>query len=135
MTPKKTTTKSDAGEWRTATLSRIRTLITEADPEAIEEIKWRKPTNPAGVPVWSHDGILCTGETYKDKVKITFAHGASLEDPTGIFNASLDGNMRRAIDLKEGETIDAKGFKTLVRRAAAFNVSRKPPTKSGPRRK
>lgn len=115
-------------DWRETTLSQVRALIREADPEAVEEIKWRKPSNPAGVPVWEHAGILCTGETYKDKVKLTFANGASVEDPSGLFNSSLEGNQRRAIDLFEGDEIDATAFKTLIRAAVAFNQS-KPPKK------
>lgn len=114
----------NAQDWRAATLDRIRTLIVEALPEAVEEVKWRKPSNPAGVPVWSHAGILCTGETYRDKVKLTFANGAALADPSGLFNASLDGNARRAIDLSEGAVLDAEGFKALIRAAAALNESR-----------
>ena len=100
----------------------MRDLITEADPEVVEEVKWRKPSNPAGVPVWSHAGILCTGETYKDKVKLTFARGASLLDPADLFNASLDAGTRRAIDIREGETIDEAAFRTLVREAVAANI-------------
>lgn len=110
-------------DWRGATLARIRRLIKEADPDVIEEVKWRKPSNPSGVPVWSHDGIICTGETYKDKVKLTFAKGASLDDPKGLFNASLDGNVRRAIDLHEGDEIDAEALKALIRAAVALNTS------------
>ena len=109
------------GDWRGGTLARLRALIREADPGIVETVKWRKPSNPAGVPVWEHGGIVCTGETYRDKVKLTFARGASLEDPAGLFNASLDGNARRAIDLREGETIDAEAFKALVREAVALN--------------
>ena len=108
-------------DWRGEMLARLRLLIREADPEIVETVKWRKPSNPAGVPVWEHGGIVCTGETYGDKVKLTFARGASLEDPAGLFNASLDGNARRAIDLREGETIDAEAFKALVREAVALN--------------
>src|SRR5688572_11999966 len=104
----------------------MRALILEADPEMIEERKWIKATNPLGVPVWSHGGIVCTGETYKNAVKLTFAHGASLPDPAGLFNASLEGNARRAIDIHEGETIDARAFKALVKAAVAENG---PPTK------
>jgi len=112
-------------------LSRIRRLIKQADPEVVEEVKWRKPSNPMGVPVWSHDGIICTGETYKDKVKLTFARGASLEDPAGLFNSSLEGNTRRAIDLYEGDEIDESAFKSLVRAAAALNsLSRATPGKT-----
>jgi hypothetical protein len=111
------------GDWRGEALARLRALIREADPDVVEAVKWRKPSNPMGVPVWEHDGIICTGETYKDKVKLTFAKGASLVDPDGVFNASLDGNARRAIDIREGETIDAKAFKALVRAAVALNTS------------
>ncbi|HPF38827.1 MAG TPA: DUF1801 domain-containing protein [Phycisphaerae bacterium] len=113
-----------ADDWRGKALERIRTLIRQADPDIIEEIKWRKPSNPAGVPVWSHGGILCTGETYKDKVKLTFAKGARLDDPAKLFNARLDGNARRAIDLFEGETIDATAFKALIRAAIALNKNK-----------
>ena len=108
-------------DWRGAMLDRLRALIKEADPEIVEEVKWRKPTNPAGVPVWSRGGIICTGETYKDKVKLTFAKGASLDDPSRLFNSSLEGNTRRAIDLHQGDTIDGNAFKALVRRASALN--------------
>ncbi|HEX2473221.1 MAG TPA: DUF1801 domain-containing protein [Lacipirellulaceae bacterium] len=111
------------GDWRGETLARIRALIREADPEVVEEMKWKKPSNPAGVPVWSHDGIICTGEAYKDKVKITFAKGASLRDASGLFNSSLDGNTRRAIDLHEGDKIDEKALKALIRAAVALNTS------------
>jgi hypothetical protein len=109
------------GDWRGETLRWVRALIREADPEAAEAVKWRKPSNPAGVPVWEHDGILCTGEVYRDKVKLTFAHGAALADPAGLFNSSLDGNTRRAIDIREGEEIDGEALKALVRAAAALN--------------
>ena len=108
------------GDWRGETLSRMRTLIKEADPDVVEEWKWVKPKNP-GTPVWSHDGIICTGESYKHVVKLTFAKGASLKDPARLFNSSLDGNVRRAIDIHEGETVDASAFKTLVRQAVALN--------------
>ncbi|MEJ7776618.1 MAG: DUF1801 domain-containing protein [Sphingomicrobium sp.] len=108
-------------DWRGATLARLRALILEADPDAVEEVKWCKPSNPAGVPTWTHAGILCTGETYKDKVKLTFAKGASLPDPAHLFNASLDGGTRRAIDLREGDEIDEAAFKSLVRAAVARN--------------
>ena len=109
-------------DWRRETLARVRTLIKEADPEVIEQVKWRKPSNAMlGVPVWEHAGIICTGETYKDKVKLTFAKGASLKDPSGLFNASLEGNVRRAIDFHQGDEIDAKAFKALVRAAVALN--------------
>ena len=113
-----------ANEWRVETLDRIRTLIRQADPDASEEAKWVKPTNPAGVPTWSHDGIICTGETYKDKVKITFARGAELEDPGQLFNASLDAGTRRAIDLVEGAELDANAFTALIRDAADLNRDR-----------
>jgi hypothetical protein len=113
-----------AGDWRTDTLNRIRSLIQAADPEATEEAKWVKPSNPSGVPVWSHDGIICTGETYKDKVKVTFFAGASLDDPANLFNASLDAGTRRAIDITEEDTLDADAFKELVRRAAELNTGR-----------
>ena len=109
--------------WRGAMLARIRALIHAADAEVIEEVKWRKPSNPAGVPVWSHAGIICTGETYTDKVKLTFAKGAALSDPSGLFNASLEGNARRAIDIRDGDRIDEKAFKALIRAAVALNTS------------
>ncbi len=108
-------------DWRGETLRRMRALIREADPEVVETVKWRKASNPTGVPVWEHDGILLTGETYKDKVKLTFAHGAALDDPSGLFNASLDGGTRRAIDLNEGDAIDGEAFKALVRAAVALH--------------
>jgi hypothetical protein len=111
---------ADLGDWRGATLARMRKLILEADPGVVEEWKWVKPTNP-GVPVWSHDGIICTGETYKDKVKLTFAKGAALKDPKHLFNSSLDGNVRRALDIMEGEQVDATAFKALIREAVALN--------------
>jgi hypothetical protein len=110
------------GDWRGEMLARVRALIRAADPEVVEAVKWRKASNPMGVPVWEHDGILCTGETYKDKVKLTFARGAALEDPSGLFNASLDGNVRRGIDLHEGDTIDEAALKALVRAAVALNT-------------
>jgi hypothetical protein len=112
------------GGWRGETLARLRALIREADPAIVEAVKWRKPSNPSGVPVWEHDGIVCTGETYKDKVKLTFARGAALKDPAGLFNASLDAGTRRAIDLHEGDSIDEKAFKALVRAAVALNASK-----------
>ncbi len=112
------------GEWRGELLARIRKLIIEADPDVVEEVKWRKPSNPSGVPTWSHAGIICTGETYKDKVKMTFARGAALDDPSGLFNSSLDGGTRRAIDFHEGDTIDEEALKGLIREAVLFNVSR-----------
>src|SRR5688572_21615535 len=117
----KTGVKTD---WREEMLARMRALILEADPKMIEERKLRKPSNAmAGIPVWSHDGIICTGETYKDKVKLTFARGASLEDPAGLFNSSFEGNTRRAIDFHEGDKIDEKALKALIRAAVALNTS------------
>ena len=113
------------GDWRGATLALLRRLIRDADPDVIEEVKWRKPSNPAGVPVWSHAGIICTGETYKDKVKLTFANGAAVEDPSGLFNSSLEGNTRRAIDVREGEKLNGEAFKALVRGAVAVNLAKK----------
>ena len=113
-------------DWRSATLARLRSLIQQADPAVIEEVKWRKPSNAMrGVPVWSHDGIICTGETYKNAVKLTFAKGASLPDPSGLFNSSLEGNTRRAIDFHEGDKIDEKAFKALIRAAVTLNTSSK----------
>jgi hypothetical protein len=114
-------------DWRGATFARLRALIHEADPEVEESVKWAKAANPLGVPVWEHGGIICTGELYRDKVKLTFAQGASLDDPTGLFNASLDGNTRRAIDVPEGAIVDADAFKALIREAVAFNMVRKGP--------
>ncbi len=113
----------ELSDWLGETLARIRELIHEADPEVVEEVKWRKPSNPAGVPVWSRAGIICTGETYKDKVKLTFARGAALEDPSRLFNSSLEGNTRRAVDFHEGDRIDEEAMKALIRAAAALNVS------------
>ena len=115
---------AELGDWRGETLGKIRKLIKEADADVIEEWKWVKPTHP-GTPVWSHDGIICTGETYKDKVKLTFAKGASLTDPARLFNSSLDGNVRRAIDIHEGESIDTSAFKALIRAAVALNSAGK----------
>ena len=111
------------GDWRGEVLARVRHLIRQADPDVVEEIKWRKPSNPLGVPTWTHDGIICTGESYEGKVKLTFAKGASLDDPAGLFNASLDAKVRRVIDLHEGDTIDAEAFKALVRAAVDLNGS------------
>jgi hypothetical protein len=108
-------------DWRATTLDRVRALIAKADPAIVETVKWRKPSNPDGVPVWERGGILCTGETYKDKVKLTFAKGAALADPAGLFNASLDAGTRRAIDLREGDALDAAAFTELVRVAVAAN--------------
>jgi hypothetical protein len=114
--------RAEGHDWRRTTLDRIRTLIEQADPDVVEEVKWRKPSNPAGVPVWSHEGIICTGETYKNYVKLTFFRGAALPDPSGLFNSSLEGNARRAIDIREGDTIDEKALKALVRAAVALNT-------------
>jgi hypothetical protein len=113
----------ELGDWRGATLARVRALIKQADPDVVEEWKWRKATNP-GVPVWSHQGGICTGETYKSAVKLTFFKGASLDDPSGLFNASLEGSTRRAIDLHEGDEIDERAFVDLIRAAVHLNVSR-----------
>ncbi len=114
----------ELGDWRGETLARVRTLIKQADPDVVEEVKWRKPSNSMrGVPVWSHGGIICTGETYKSVVKMTFAKGASLADPSGLFNSSLEGNTRRAIDLHEGDKIDEKALKALIRAAVALNTT------------
>ena len=114
---------TDESDWRNAALARMRALIEAADPEIEETVKWRKPTNPAGVPVWDHAGIVCTGETYKTYVKLTFAKGASLPDPAGLFNASLDGNARRAIDIHEGAEVDEQAFKALIRAAVERNLA------------
>lgn len=123
-TAKQTQAMKAAADWRHALLARARALIEEVDPEAVEEAKWKKASNPAGVPTWSHGGILCTGEIYKTHVKFTFAHGAKLKDPAKLFNASLDGGTRRAIDLQEGEALNEKAFKALVREAVSFNTAR-----------
>jgi hypothetical protein len=117
---------AELADWRGETLSRVRWLIREADPAVTEAIKWRKPSNPAGVPVWEHDGMICTGETYKDKVKLTFAKGASIDDPSKLFNSSLDAGTRRAIDIREGDEVDAAAFKNLIRAAAALNGAKSP---------
>src|SRR5437773_932289 len=113
----------ELSDWRGETLARVRILIKQADPEVVEELKWVKPTNPGGVPVWSQAGMLCTGETYKNVVKMTYAKGASLEDPSGLFNSSLEGNTRRAIDFHEGDKIDEKALKALIRAAVELNTS------------
>jgi hypothetical protein len=115
---------AELGDWRERTLARVRALIHEAEPDVVETVKWRKPSNPDGVPVWELDGIICTGETYKDKVKLTFAQGAALDDPAGLFNASLTAGTRRAIDLREHDELDADPFKELIRVAAAHNAHR-----------
>jgi hypothetical protein len=112
----------ELGDWRGETLARVRALIKQADPDVVEEVKWAKASSP-GVPVWSHDGLVCTGEPYKSAVKLTFAKGASLEDPAGLFNSSLEGNTRRAIDIQEGEALDEDAFKELIRAAVALNQS------------
>ena len=114
---------AEIGGWRGERLARLRALIRQADPDVVEELKWKKPSNPSGVPVWSHEGIICTGETYKHKVKLTFAKGAALDDRSGLFNSSLEGNTRRAIDIREGDSIDEHAFKALVRSAVALNIS------------
>jgi hypothetical protein len=125
MTPEARITKTIAelDDWRGNTLGKLRALIHQADPDVVEEVKWMKPSNPAGVPTWSHDGIICTGEIYKAKVKLTFFNGASLPDPAGLFNSSLDGNTRRAIDIDDGHAIDAEAFKALVRAAVDLNTA------------
>jgi hypothetical protein len=124
MTPEAriTQTIAELDDWRGDTLGKLRALIHEADPDVVEQVKWVKPSNPAGVPTWSHDGIICTGEIYKAKVKLTFFNGASLPDPAGLFNSSLDGKTRRAIDIDDGHAIDAEAFKALVRAAVDFNT-------------
>ena len=114
------------GDWRGVVLARVRALIREADPEGVEDVKWRKPSNPHGVAVWEHGGMVCTGEVYKTYVKLTFARGAALDDPAGLFNAGFGGNTRRAIDLHEGAKINETAFKALVREAVALNVQKTP---------
>jgi hypothetical protein len=114
---------AELGDWRGETLARVRELTREELPDVVEEVKWRKPSSPTGVPVWSSDGILFTGETYKGKVKLTFAKGASLADPAGLFNSSLDGNVRRAIDIEQGDSLDEAAFQALVRAAAEQNAA------------
>jgi hypothetical protein len=121
---------AELADWRGKTLGRMRKLIKEADPDVVEEWKWVKPTKP-GTPVWSHDGIICTGESYKSVVKLTFAKGASLKDPARLFNSSLEGNVRRAIDIHEGEEVDESAFKALIRQAVALNSSGKSKSKKG----
>jgi hypothetical protein len=123
---------AELGDWRGETLGRVRRLIKEADPQVVEEWKWKKATSP-GVPVWSHDGIICTGESYKSVVKLTFARGASLEDPAKLFNSSLEGNVRRAIDIREGEDLDAGAFKALIRAAVELNTAAGRATSKRPR--
>jgi hypothetical protein len=122
------------GDWRAETLAEVRRVIHEADPDIVEECKWVKPSNPLGVPVWSHAGIVCTGEAYKEVVKLTFARGASLKDPRGLFNSSLAGNTRRAIDIREGEVLDAEALAALIQAAVAENLrSSAPKSKSPPK--
>jgi hypothetical protein len=111
-------------DWRVEMLARLRTLIEQADPEVVEEAKWKKPSQPEGVPVWSHNGIICTGETYKNAVKLTFAQGAAVDDPAGLFNSSLEGNVRRAIDFHEGDKVNEEALQALIRAAVALNSSR-----------
>jgi hypothetical protein len=123
--PRSTTARvHDLADWRVEMLSRLRSLINQADPEVVEERKWKKPSNPDGVPVFSHHGIICTGETHKSVVKMTFARGAFLSDPAGLFNSSLDGNLRRAIDFHEGDKVNEKALKALIRAAVALNTSK-----------
>ena len=112
------------GDWRAETLARVRRLVREADPEVVETVKWRKPSNPDGIPVWEHAGLICGGETYKTYVKVTFAHGAALDDPSGVFNAGFAGGTRRAIDIRQGDEIDEEAFKALIRAAVALNLSK-----------
>jgi hypothetical protein len=112
------------GDWRGEMLARVRSVTKQADPDVVEEVKWRKPSNPPGVPVWEHDGIVCTGETYKAFVKLTFAKGAALDDPAGLFNASLEGNTRRAIDLRENDKINERALKALIRAAVVLNAAK-----------
>jgi len=121
--PSQSDVRNGEQDWRGEALARIRALIKKADPKVVEVAKWRKPSNPSGVPVWEHEGILCTGETYKDKVKLTFARGASLRDPSNLFNSSLDGNTRRAIDIHENDRIDEKALKALILAAVEANIS------------
>ena len=124
----------ELGDWRGKTLAKLREIIREADPEIVEEWKWVKPTNP-GTPVWSHGGIVCTGETYKNAVKMTFAKGAALKDPSGLFNSSLEGNVRRAIDIHEGDKVDEAALKELIRAAVALNLKGKAMVKTKPKSK
>ena len=123
---------NELGDWRGKTLAKVREIIHKADPEIVEELKWVKPTSP-GTPVWSHGGIVCTGETYKNVVKMTFAKGAALEDPSGLFNSSLDGNVRRAIDIHEGDKVDEAALKDLIRAAVALNLKAKSKLKPRPK--
>lgn len=116
--------KPTTGDWRGDVLARVRAIILSAAPGVTEDVKWRKPSNPAGVPVWEHGGLICTGETYRDKIKLTFARGAALDDPAGLFNASLDAGTRRAIDIREGDQISAAALKALVRAAVKLNATK-----------
>ena len=118
------------GDWRGAALARVRRLIREADPDVVEAIKWRKPSNPAGVPVWEYAGLICTGETYKDKIKLTFARGAALDDPSRLFNSSLTGGTRRAIDIPQGGEFDEAALRALIREAVALNLAHQSPKSS-----
>ncbi|KHS44355.1 DUF1801 domain-containing protein [Novosphingobium subterraneum] len=120
---------AELADWRGEMLARVRELIHRADPDVIESVKWAKPTNPAGVPTWEHGGVICTGEVYKAYVKLTFAHGAALSDPDRLFNASLTGGTRRAIDLREGDALDGEAFVALIRAAVAFNLAKEPARK------
>lgn len=120
---------AELADWRGEMLARVRELIHRADPDVIESVKWAKPTNPAGVPTWEHGGVICTGEVYKAYVKLTFAHGAALPDPDRLFNASLTGGTRRAIDLREGDALDGEAFVALIRAAVAFNLAKEPARK------
>jgi hypothetical protein len=122
-------------DWRGEVLARVRMLIHEAAPGVVEDVKWRKPSNPMGVPVWEHAGLICTGETYRNYVKLTFARGAALADPASLFNAGLDGNVRRSIDIREGDRIDEKAFKALIRAAVALNASARAAARPAPRQR
>lgn len=124
VAPAKAKPPASSGDWRRETLAKLRAIILSADPQIVETVKWRKPTNPNGVPVWARDGIICTGETYKTYVKLTFMYGASLDDPANLFNAGFGGGTRRAIDFQEGDKINDKALKALVKAAAAFNVAK-----------
>jgi len=123
----------EPGDWRGKAFAQIRALIKQADPEVVEELKWRKPSNPAGVPVWYHDGIICTGETYVNHLRLTFAKGASLKDPKGLFNSGLEGNVRRAIDIHEGDKVDEAALGDLIRAAVALNLKGQSKVKSKPK--
>ena len=124
VSPAKAKPPASSGEWRREALAKLRAIILAADPQIVETVKWRKPSNPAGVPVWEREGIICTGETYKTYVKLTFMYGASLDDPSNLFNAGFGGGTRRAIDVQEGDKVNEKALKALVKAAVAFNVSK-----------